>query len=444
MDSRTTASKELVAQIVEELLPDVAVSVQSAVELEERVREVVHELGGLILQTLLQAMERRYPAREVPCGCGGRARFQYRRQAVLITLYGRIRYRRAYYCCPRCHHGHSPLDRQLGLRPGQVSVVLGSLLAMLGNVGAFREAARMAYQLLRVCVSENTIRRQTQRYGAMQEEQEGEWEQESHDSEKLLTRRRTVAEGPKRLYGGLDGVIIPLKDQWMELKVGCWYVAPGGDEISSSREPPTHRAEEISYYCELSDVDGLRPLVWASGYPRDADRAQEVVFIADGASWIWKLVQYHFPEAIQIVDWYHAVAYLAPIAQAVWADAAEGQTWLETAKEHLWHGRVPEVIQACQQYADHPRASEAVHKATTYYGNNAPRMDYARFRAAGYLIGSGVVESACKRIGTQRLKRAGARWSTQGARLTAKARAAWLSHHWDALTRLDLAHARAA
>ena len=60
-------------------------------------------------------------------------------------------------------------------------------------------------------------------------------------------------------------------------------------------------------------------------------------------------------------------------------------------------------------------------------------MDYARFRQQGYFIGSGTVESAGKQISTLRLKRAGARWTEQGALATAKARAAWLSGTWDVL-----------
>ena len=71
-----------------------------------------------------------------------------------------------------------------------------------------------------------------------------------------------------------------------------------------------------------------------------------------------------------------------------------------------------------------------------YFVNNADRMDYARFRAAGYAIGSGTVESACKQIVTQRLKKPGAQWLVDGAVRTAKARAAWLSNEWDGLTKL--------
>lgn len=75
---------------------------------------------------------------------------------------------------------------------------------------------------------------------------------------------------------------------------------------------------------------------------------------------------------------------------------------------------------------------------SSYFTNNQKRMDYARFRQQGYLIGSGTVESAAKQIAALRLKRAGARWTQNGAVATAKARAAWLSSQWD-----DLADRRA-
>ena len=66
----------------------------------------------------------------------------------------------------------------------------------------------------------------------------------------------------------------------------------------------------------------------------------------------------------------------------------------------------------------------------TYFSNNIERMRYTQFRAAGYLIGSGVIESACKQIVTRRLKLPGAQRNLDGAILTAKARCVWLSGRW--------------
>jgi hypothetical protein len=170
--------------------------------------------------------------------------------------------------------------------------------------------------------------------------------------------------------------------------------------------------------------------LWARGCAIGADRARRLVFICDGAVWIWNLIAHYFPNAIQIVDWYHAVNRLKRIAEEVFSDPNERHAWLERVTEDLWHGRVEWVIQACQPLA---KKSLLAKQSLTYYGNNLERMRYAQFRVHGYLIGSGVIESACKQIVTQRLKLLGAQWNLDGAILTAKARSTWLSGHWQKL-----------
>ena len=99
----------------------------------------------------------------------------------------------------------------------------------------------------------------------------------------------------------------------------------------------------------------------------------------------------------------------------------------------MGEGQIDKLIHACRQLSEHVSAATAIHKAVTYFTNNKHRMDYARFRQQGYFIGSGTVESGGKQISGLRLKRAGARWTEQGALLTAKARASWLSGTWDIL-----------
>ena len=74
-----------------------------------------------------------------------------------------------------------------------------------------------------------------------------------------------------------------------------------------------------------------------------------------------------------------------------------------------------------------------VNKTLTFFAHQRARMHYARFRAAGYQIGSGTMESGCKQLGVGRLKIAGAQWLSEGAQLLAKARAAYLSGDWDQL-----------
>ena len=164
------------------------------------------------------------------------------------------------------------------------------------------------------------------------------------------------------------------------------------------------------------------------------DAYEEIVFVSDGAVWIWNLVQKYFPNAVQIVDWFHASEYLTPIAEAAFGpNTPQAHEWLTQTRTELWEGRIQDVIQSCRSLWSHAPARPWIEKAIGYYDHNEKRMDYARFRQLGYLIGSGTIESACKQIAAIRLKRSGARWTLPGVIATAKARAAWLSHSWDSL-----------
>ena len=107
---------------------------------------------------------------------------------------------------------------------------------------------------------------------------------------------------------------------------------------------------------------------------------------------------------------------------------ARNTAWLEEARTALWWGNTSFVIRACQALA--PPSEEAA-TARTYFHNIQHRLQYDQFREQGYMIGSGTIESVCKQIVTHRLRCSGAQWTVQGARLTAKARAAWLSHNDD-------------
>ena len=191
---------------------------------------------------------------------------------------------------------------------------------------------------------------------------------------------------------------------WRELKVGAWF--------PTRAQPPTRpggtwsiQAENVHYYADICEADVFSSLVWSSGFQHHAQLAQELIMLGDDARWIWDLVEEHHPQAIQIVDWFHACAYLEPVATIAFSDPAQ--------------------------------------KAVTYFTNNRQRMDYPCYRANGYHIGSGTIESGIKQIAAQRMKVSGAIWNLPSARKVAKARAAYLSDDWDVLatrrTRLDRA-----
>jgi hypothetical protein len=168
---------------------------------------------------------------------------------------------------------------------------------------------------------------------------------------------------------------------------------------------------------------------------RGAEDAAELIIVSDGAQWIWELVELHFPDAIQIIDWFHACEYLMPVAKQAFNDKIQQQQWLNTTRDALWHGDLETVIDACAEHIQPalPAKEDAAQQAVTYYTNNQHRMNYEHYRKQGYQIGSGTIESAVKQIASQRLKVSGARWNLDSARSVAKARAAYLSDQWQDL-----------
>ena len=160
---------------------------------------------------------------------------------------------------------------------------------------------------------------------------------------------------------------------------------------------------------------------------RGIDPAKDlVVCLGDGAPANWSQFGLHFPNRVEVLDWYHAVAHLwAGARDRLGEDSAQMEAWVESRKEELWRGDVAAVLTALP-VGD--RTSE-VH----YFETNRRRMRYAQFRARGYPMGSGTVESACKRVIGTRLKQAGMRWTQVGAQAVLSLRTPLLSGRWDAI-----------
>lgn len=437
----STRRLEQVAKLLAEELAERLAGKQDVNEMERMLRELVKEAANVGMRQAIEQSEATCGSREVRCRCGQQALFVSQRSAVVWTVFGKVNYQRRYYLCPSCHQGQAPVDQQYGIVPGQITPTLASLLGMLGVEVSFEEASRLAERFLLFRVSDNTVRKQTEGYGNAQAQVEKEWIEKAEDEKALQVRERHVEPQPGRIYASLDGAHVPLQREWRELKTLCWYQVekirpslPRKPHGPATGEQSDLQAKHMNYYCDITDAEQFGRLLWATGLQNQADAYEEIVFVSDGAVWIWRLVEQYFPQATQIVDWYHASQYLTPIAEAAFGPSTpQAQQWLTQTRTDLWEGRIQDVIQACRLGLRRTASRPFAQKAITYYTHNEKRMDYARFRQQGYLIGSGTIESACKQIAAARLKCSGARWTLAGVIATAKARAAWLSKTWDNL-----------
>ena len=384
-------------------------------EMEVAVKAMLHEVGNEVLGQWLEAQDEKYPEEERRCACGGSAQYVRRRAGVSLTLLGRVQYRRTYYVCQTCHAGHYPLDQRLGIKPGQMSQEVVKIAALLGVEDAYGSSREALRQTTLLELSPNSIRQACHQIGHQVQAQEEQALKHSQTLSAQLAQVRHV-EPEARVYGSMDGFLVRFEDGWHEMKAGAFWTTDAQG-----------RSQAIEYYTDTASADEFSQLVWARAFARGANLARELVFVADGARWIWRIVQQHFPTAIQIVDWYHASAYLVKIAHAAFGEnTPQAKAWLDAQQTHLYEGRLGSVLAACRAVA--LLAPKPVAEARSYFAANRTRLRYAKFRALGLQIGSGSMESGCKQIALERLKIAGAHWSTDGARLLAKARAAFLSH----------------
>jgi hypothetical protein len=296
--------------------------------------------------------------------------------------------------------------------------------ALLGIHDAFGTSSDVLARTTLLELSPHSIRKACQVVGERVMAHEDTLRADSQDLERQREHARQTA--PQRVCGSMDGFMVLFEDGWHEMKGGAWWTLDDQGE-----------AQAISYYVDTAPAETFGDLVWATGFARRADQAAEVVFVTDGAEWIERIITQHFPRAIQIVDWYHACEYLAPVALLAGKTVASQTAWLETVTTDLWEGRIDQVMAACQPLI-RPQLlpdEDPAQQAVRYFTNQRHRLDYPAYRDRGYPIGSGTMESACKQLGLERLKIAGARWGQdrESARKVAKARAAYLSGQWDDL-----------
>jgi hypothetical protein len=219
-----------------------------------------------------------------------------------------------------------------------------------------------------------------------------------------------------------DGGMVLIRDEgWKEAKLTTISAVevkpaverPAKEEGTSRRaEDPLVKLNGHSYEAGLWDADTMALHQYAEGLRRGIDHCQRLSSVNDGAPWIERITDLNFPEAVQIVDWRHAKGKLWKVSKAVFGEQSpEGRGWVEERLAHLWSGKVKKVEAALEELdLGQERWPDEVRQAPGYFEGNRKRMRYDEFRAEGYPIGSGTVESGINTVIHHRMKRPGRGW----------------------------------
>jgi hypothetical protein len=355
--------------------------------------------------------------------CGQTAPIHSWRERRVLTTCGPVTWTRPWAHCRDCHRGWSPTDRVLGLAPQQRhSATLRAQLIDLGGATAFAAATGLLARLTGVSVSPETVRTVAETAGAALDRAQ---RADRETVERTRAPAGPVDAAPHQLVAETDGVLVRFRSGWHEVKlgvVGGWDPAAPADR--QRLEAPSYVAarEPVAAFAgrwgaEVARRGGLAEVAYTgSGVGPGLATLRRVVILGDGARWIWAAAAEQFGERIEIVDWYHASEHVWAVARAVYGEGTEAaQAWADGGLTALYDAGAAGLLERLRDLDPATAAARTVVATERgYFQTNRDRMRYPAFRAQGWPIGSGAVESSAKHLIQQRLKRAGCRWSDAG------------------------------
>jgi hypothetical protein len=349
------------------------------------------------------------------------------------SRFGILRIQRARGYCKRCRKWRFPADVLLGLpEEGTQSPAVQEMAALTVSKMPAPEAEQVVERLAGVKISAATLARQARQQGQRAEqkrkEMDGQMSQPEGRAQQDNDLQLKLALEPFTLVMELDAWNIRERDHWgqsQELRQkgeepGRWHWVYGGTCFRLSQRARTAggRAAILSrgYAMTRGGMDALKEQLWAEAMRHGLGRANEVLVVADGAVWIWNLVEDRFRKARQRVDFYHVSEHLWAVAHTVHPDdPAAARAWVEPWLAKLKEDDSCQVMTELEQLQQRLEgaAKEKVEKEVNYLQTNRGRMDYGRAKERGEPLGSGAMESTCRQYQV-RFKRTGQFWSQSG------------------------------
>ena len=359
-----------------------------------------------------------------------------KRKKTFVTVLGDITLQRAYYTDGN-GRGYFPQDRNLGFDTDCLSGGVKRMIGHTAGILSFKESSMMIKHLAGLHVGSKQVERAGEALG-----------EEISNMEKS-----EIVEVPpcsNTLYLGLDGTGCPMRKEetegrkgkqpdgsakTREVKLAVVFSADSRD----SNGKPVRDVGSASYNAAIesaatSDLDESLS-EFAQRVEREVSRrgfhqAKRRVIIGDGAKWIWNIADEQFPNAIQIIDMFHAKGTISNAAKAIFGTESEfGAQWAKTCRDELEAGKLESIIEKLKAFTENCKEAR---QCREYLITNSSRLNYPRFRKLGLCTSSGIVESGCKHVIGARVKQSGMHWTVRGANAIIALRCFKLSDRFDA------------
>lgn len=384
-------------------------------ELEVLLRTAVFKSANQVVGYLLQrAADRIDAAYQPPPG------YHYKGRATITVdcIFGSFQLKRDYYYHAGKRQGHAPADAALGLE--------ASATPALARLACFEGAESASYQKAQEHLCETggiqmgarQIQRLVQNVGPAAQE----WQRREAWVPLPGTQPVPI------LYVSGDATGVPMRKEELEARagkqadgsaktrmanLGCVFTQHRVDE----KGHPVRDYDSTTYVSTLSPIEEFGPLLRQEAIRRGLALAATVVLLIDGAEGLANMGRLCFANAIQIVDFYHALEHAGKVLVALLGskEHPDYKCRLGTWAKRLLRDQVEKLIaETRKECAGRPPAA-AVEKELGYFVNNVARMQYGTFRRRSFFIGSGVIEAGCKTVIGSRCKQSGMFWGEPGA-----------------------------
>ena len=259
----------------------------------------------------------------------------------------------------------------------RISSYLQELMCYFGQQEVFSQAEDTLKVAKGIDVSAKQIENLCHHYGELVGQQMDRQMAESdhgYTMEQLLSAYYVMVDG---------SMYLTREEQWKEVKLARLFSAQDHIEnISKDRGMIT----DSNYLAHLgSSKEFLLKLEYF------LEPLKELVIVADGAKWIWNWAEAFYPDAVQILDYYHAKEHLCQFAVEYFDDQQQRSNWIEQMDGLLLSDKVEQVITTLEQLplSINKKVESKKELLINYYRNNCHRMCYQTFQQKGYLIGSG-------------------------------------------------------
>lgn len=301
-------------------------------------------------------------------------------------------------------------------------------MTRLSSRMSYREAQEELDLMWKVPASKGGLRDVTLRHGRVADTLI------SDKANQLEATAPTPTAKPEQLVMCTDGAMVgPTSGEWREVKTVT--LGEFHSQWDAKQRKVVTKTERISYFSRVESAEAFNRAALVEWHRRGGENAHTVVAVQDGALWIQSFIDYHCPQAVRVIDFAHALEYVATVGRAIHgAESTAFQQWYARMRQQM--GRQPprrtlgELRLLQRQHPEHPEG-QAIELAIRYLEKRLPMIDYPHFRRQQIPIGSGNVESGHKVVMQQRMKRAGMRWAADNLNPMLALRMALCNQTWN-------------